>query len=514
MDAVSLEVYRHRLAAIAEEMGATLCRCAYSPNIKERRDYSCAIFDVTGEMAAQAAHIPVHLGAMPLSVAAARETHELRPGDVVLLNDPFRGGSHLPDWTVVEGVFADDELVALVANRAHHADVGGSRPGSMGAATEIYQEGLRIPPVKLVRGGELEADLEAVLLANTRTPDERRGDLASQLAALRVGRTRLQALCAAHGAASLEAAMAGLQDHTERLLRATMAAIPDGCYRFVDALDDGSEIRVAITVAGDTVTVDFRGTAHQQAGPLNAPRSVTVSAVSYALACLLPRQVAVNGGCFRPVTVLTEPGSLVDAQPPAAVAGGNVEGSQRIVDVVFGALAQALPGRIPAASCGTMNNLLIGGRRVDGSSFTYYETIGGGMGARPAADGLSGVQVHMTNTLNTPIEAVEFAYPLRIERYELRTGSGGAGRCRGGDGLRRDVRALVPAEATILSERRVTAPYGLQGGEPGGCGENRLLAEGGEQVLPGHAAATLQPGQVLSLRTPGGGGWGGADEGT
>ncbi|MBI2301290.1 MAG: hydantoinase B/oxoprolinase family protein [Armatimonadetes bacterium] len=508
MNPVSLEVHRHRLVALCEEMGATLCRCAYSPNIKERRDYSCALFDPAGRMAAQAAHIPVHLGAMPLSVASALAAQPLGPGDVVLLNDPYAGGSHLPDWTVLSGVFRDGECVAVVANRAHHADVGGLRPGSMGEATEIHQEGLRIPPVRLVRGGRLDADVEALLLANTRTPEERRGDLAAQLAALRVGEARVLQLAGDE----LGEAMAALQDYTERVLRATLRAIPDGTYAFDDAMDDGTRIAVRLSLAGDSAEVDLRDSGPQQPGPNNAVRAVTISAATYCFACLLPRDVPLNDGCFRPLAVLTRPGSLVDALPPAAVAGGNVETSQRIVDVVLGALAQALPERIPAASQGTMNNLLMGGVGREGTPFTYYETIAGGMGARPGADGLSGVHVHMTNTLNTPAEAVEYAYPLRVERYELREGTGGAGRYRGGDGIRRDVRALCDCEATLLTERRVGEPYGLRGAAAGRRGRNVLLPPEGERELGGQAAVSLRAGDVLSVRTPGGGGWGRATE--
>lgn len=511
LNPVLVEIYRHRLSAIAEEMGATLCRSAYSPNIKERRDYSCAVFDATGELAAQAAHIPVHLGAMPLSVAAALAAREPAPGDVLLLNDPYAGGSHLPDLTLVEPVFSEGRRVAVVANRAHHADVGGSRPGSLGAAAEIWQEGLRLPPVRLVRDGLMDEDLLAILLANSRTPDERLGDLAAQRAALAVGRERLVELCQRVGVGELHQAIAALRERSARLARAAVEAIPDGCYAFEDSLDDGTALRVVIHIEGDRALVDLTGCDDQVHGPLNAVRAVTVSAVAYVFACLLPGETGINAGCLDPVEVLTRPGSVVDALPPAAVSGGNVETSQRLVDVLFGALAAALPERIPAASQGTMNNVLIGGRGPDGIPFTYYETIAGGMGARPDADGLDGVHTHMTNTLNTPVEAVEYAYPLRVERYELREGSGGAGRYRGGDGLRRDVRALCDAEATVVAERRQSRPYGLAGGAPGAAGENVLLRDGEEIVLPGHATVSLLAGDVLSIRTPGGGGWGSPD---
>lgn len=509
MDPVRLELWRCRLAALGEEMGAVLGRCAFSPNIKERRDYSCALFDPAGGLAAQAAHIPVHLGAMPLSVAAALAERPPGPGDVVLLNDPYRGGSHLPDLTLVAGAWLGTTCLGLLANRAHHADVGGLRPGSLGGATEIFQEGLRLPPVRLVRGGEVDRDIEAILLANTRTPDERRGDLAAQLAAIGTGQARLVELAQRTSSAELAEAIAALQDYAERVLRARLQSVPDGVYRFADRLDHGpTDIICELTVAGDEVTVDLTGCGDQSAGSLNAVRAVTVSAVLYCFACLLPPRVPVNAGCLRPITIVTRPGSIVDALPPAAVAGGNVECSQRIVDVVLGALAQALPEVVPAASQGTMNNLLIGGHDAVGEPFTYYETIAGGMGGGPNLPGLSGVQVHMTNTLNTPVEALEYAYPLRVERYELSEGSGGAGRQRGGDGLRRDLRALVECEATLVTERRDSRPYGLAGGEPGAAGEHLLLDAGGEHRLPAEAAVRLRAGELISIRTPGGGGWG------
>lgn len=513
MDPVSLEVYRHRLTALCEEMGATLGRAACSPNIKERRDYSCALFDPAGAMVAQAAHIPVHLGAMPLSVAAVMEAFEAAPGEVYLVNDPFRGGSHLPDWTVVAPVYGEQSLLGWVANRAHHADVGGARPGSMGAATEIYAEGLRIPPVRLVRDGAVDADLLAILLANTRTPDERQGDLDAQLAALRAGQLRLLEIVADDGPQLLAEAMQALPEYTARILRQTIADMPDGTYRFEDQLESGpATIRVELTIAGDAATIDLRACDGQVASPINAVRAVTIAAVGYCFACLLPNETPQNQGCFAPLEVLTKPGTVVDATPPAAVAAGNVECSQRIVDVVFGALAQALPDRIPAASQGTMNNLLIGGIGLDGKPFAYYETIGGGGGARPDQDGLSGRQVHMTNTLNTPIEALELSYPLRVTEYALREGSGGDGLHRGGDGLVREIEALVPCEATLLAERRETQPYGLAGGKPGAPGADCVIrADGTTERLSGHGSVHLEPGDRIRIETPGGGGWGGRE---
>ncbi|QXD15839.1 hydantoinase B/oxoprolinase family protein [Rhodocaloribacter litoris] len=526
IDPIKIELYRHRFAGVAEEMGVTLQRTSYSPNIKERLDFSCAVFDGEGRLVAQAAHIPVHLGAMPAGVAAARAAFpDWTPGDVVVFNDPYEGGTHLPDVTMVSPVFLDAADAAprfFVASRAHHADVGGMTPGSLPLSTELYQEGLILPPVKLYRGGVLNEDLLRVLLRNVRTPEERRGDLAAQRAAHTVGERRLRELVARHGAGEVCAYARHLQAYSARLVRAAVATWPDGAYTFEDhlVLDDDGEarripIRVCARIRGDHVTFDFTGTAGAVDRSFNAVLSITQSACYYVVRCLagdgdpgVP-DVPVNAGCFAPVTVTAPEGCLVNARPPAAVAGGNVETSQRIVDVVLGALAQALPGRIPAASQGTMNNLTIGGLRSDGRPFTYYETIGGGMGAAPDADGLSGVHVHMTNTRNTPVEALELAFPFRIVRYALRTGSGGRGRHRGGDGLVRAYELLAPATVTVLSERRDTGPWGLAGGEAGAPGRNVLVhADGREEVLPSKFTRRLQAGDRLVIETPGGGGYG------
>lgn len=519
LDPIRLEVYKHRFAAIAEEMGVVLQRAAYSPNIKERRDFSCALFNARGEMVAQAAHIPVHLGSMPLSVAAALEGFDLAPGDVVLLNDPFRGGTHLPDLTMVAPVFVpvdgEEHLLGFVANRAHHADVGGMAPGSMPLAREIYQEGLIIPPVKLVEGGRRNEAVWHLLLANVRTPEERAGDLEAQLAANRRGAARLAELVAAHGWEEVTAAMDALLAYTERLTRRLLADLPDGIFTFTDYLDDNGlddrpvPITVRVTIAGEEATVDFTGSAPQQPGSVNAVYAITLSAVFYVFRCLLGLDAPNNTGCLRPIRVVAPAGTVVNARPPAPVAGGNVETSQRIVDVLLGALAQACPNRIPAASQGTMNNLTIGGWDPErGRAFAYYETIGGGMGARPGKDGPSAVHSHMTNTLNTPVEALEFAYPLRVLRYEVRRGSGGRGRYRGGDGIVRAVQTLVPAQVSLLTERRRLRPYGLAGGEPGQPGENLLQRGDRVERLPGKGTFDLQPGDVLVIATPGGGGWG------
>ncbi len=519
-DPVKLEIFKHLFAAVAEEMGTLLRRSSYSPNIKERRDFSCALFDAQGRLIAQAAHIPVHLGAMPLSVAAAVEAFgpDLAPGDLILLNDPFRGGTHLPDITMVSPVFlragAESRLIGFAASRAHHADVGGMTPGSMPVAREIYQEGLIIPPVRLMRAGEMNRGVLDLILANVRTPQERLGDLQAQIAANRRGEERLLALVERYGRAEIEEAMTQLLAYTERAVRRLLASLPDGTYRFEDCLDDDGvseepvPIRAAVTIRGDSARVDFSGSAAQRPGSVNAVYAITLSAVYYVFRCLLGLDVPDNAGCLAPVEVIAPPGTVVNARPPAPVAGGNVETSQRIVDVLLGALAQACPAKVPAASQGTMNNVTIGGALAAGGAFAYYETIGGGMGARPDADGPSAVHSHMTNTLNTPVEALEYAYPLRVLRYEVRRGSGGRGKFRGGNGIRRDVQVLTDCRATLLSERRRRGPYGLAGGEAGLPGENVILRGGEEIPLPGKGTVDLRAGDVLSIRTPGGGGYG------
>ncbi len=516
--AIELEIFKHLFAAIPEEMGALLKRGAFSPNIKERRDYSCAIFNPVGEMIAQAAHIPVHLGAMPLSVQQALAEVALEPGDVVILNDPYRGGTHLPDITLVSPAFVDGKCIGFAANRAHHADVGGMAPGSMPIARELIQEGLILPPVKLVSRGELQSGVWDIILANVRTPAERAGDLNAQLAANQRGVARLTELSAKYGVEVLQKQAAGLLDYTERMTRALFRELPPGRYEFTDQLDgDGiSEsslpIQVAITIHNDHAIVDFTGTAPQAQGSVNAVYAITLSAVYYVFRCLLGLDVPNNSGCLRPIDVIAPEGTLVNAIYPAPVAGGNVETSQRITDVLLGALAQAAPGRIPAASQGTMNNTLIGGWDPGRNSpFTYYETLAGGMGARPTAPGQSAIHTHMTNTLNTPVEALEFAYPFQVTRYEIRRNTGGAGRFRGGDGLRRDLRLNAPATISLLSDRRVSQPYGLAGGQPGAVGQNILIRDGHETPMPAKGSAELMPGDTLSIRTPGGGGWGQPD---
>lgn len=518
VDALSLRLFGNLFSSVADEMGVTLKRASYSPNIKMRLDFSCALFDAQGRLLAQAAHIPVHLGAMPMAMEVVRERFDLRPGDIVIMNDPYAGGTHLPDISLISGAFTTDgHLLGYVMSRAHHSDVGGMSPGSMPLSREIYQEGITIPPVLLMEEGHLQQGVMDLILRNVRTPDERQGDFMAQIAAQRVGEGRLAALADAYGADTVAEHGEALQNYTERMMRASIARIPPGEYAFLDHLDgDGlgqTMIPVGVTIRrreGSTdLEVDFSASAGQVAGPLNAVRAVTFSATLYVLRCVQREEVPVNQGSMRPLHVIMPEGSVVAAQRPAPVAGGNVETSQRITDVLLGALARALPEAIPAASQGTMNNFTMGGwDPARGRHFAYYETMGGGMGGRPGMDGLSGVHDHMSNTLNTPVEVLESAYPVRVRTYRLRAGSGGAGANRGGDGLQRDIEFLVPAEVTVLSERRVTRPYGLEGGEPGEQGEN-VLQSGGDTVdLGGKRSIRVREGDVVSVRTPGGGGWG------
>lgn len=514
---ILLQVFRNRFVAIAEEMGVTLGRTAFSPNIKERRDYSCALFDASGDMIAQAAHIPVHLGSMPLSVKAAIEALPMEPGDMVMLNDPFAGGTHLPDITLVAPIYVDgsDSPAFYVANRAHHSDVGGMTPGSMPVATSIFQEGLIIPPTKIVVGGEIDRNLFNLLLRNVRTPQEREGDFAAQVMANLTGVERCRQLVKKYGLQQTCDYAGYLNDYAEKMLRQTIAAIPDGSYHFADCLDsDGFSdqpvtLELALTISGDTAELDFRACAPQVRGSVNAVYAITLSAVLYCFRCLIKEDVPTNAGIARPLSVLTEPGTVVDAQFPAAVAGGNVETSQRIVDLVLGALAQAIPEQIPAASQGTMNNTTIGG--IDprsGQPFSYYETLAGGCGATSRQDGADAVHSHMTNTLNTPVEALEYAYPFRVTQYSLRPDSGGKGKHHGGDGLVREIEMLAETEVTVLTERRTTQPYGLASGEPGKTGSNQQIKKKSTKNLNGKNSSHFKPGERLRIETPGGGGWG------
>ncbi len=514
LDPVTLEVYRHLFAAVADEMGVTLQRTASSPNIKERRDYSCAVFDGSGRMVAQGDDMPVHLGSMPASVAAAIAELDPGSGDLVILNDPYRGGTHLPDITMVAPLCAaSGKAIFYVANRAHHADIGGSQPGSMPLARELIQEGLIIPPVHWLRGGQPVDATRRFLLANVRTPAERMSDLAAQQASLQVGLRRLEEMHKRRGE-EMVAYADHLLDRAERSMRAVLRELPDGVHTFTDQLDDdglGSgplDIRLRLEVKGETATADFAGTAPASEGGVNAVPAIVNSAVSYAFRTLLPAGVPQNAGLDRPLSVKLPPGSLLDPPPGHAVAAGNVETSQRLVDVVFGALAGFVPGRIAAASQGTMNNLALGGRDPrSGLPFTYYETMAGGHGGRPDGPGMSGRHSHMTNSLNTPVEALEHAIPVRVERYALRKGSGGAGRHPGGEGLIRTLRFLTDTDVTVLSERRCRGPYGLKGGEEGMPGRNMLESEP-KKPLPGKFSRRLRAGEALTIETPGGGGWG------
>lgn len=521
IDPIELAVFQSAVHSIAEEMGAALRRTALSPNIKERRDYSCAIFDGKARVIAMGDHMPVHLGSMPMSVQAAVSAIALAPGDIALLNDPYAGGTHLPDITMVLPVFLPEcnQPAFYVSNRAHHADVGGTFAGSMGPATEIFQEGIRIPPIRIVRAGTLDREMLDLILLNVRTPKEREGDLESQIGACRVGEQRILQLAQKYGAQKMQALIEELLDYSERLVRAELRSMPAGTFAAEDWLDDDGATDVPLKICVQlrfapeeaSLHVDFAGSSHQVAGSVNAVRAITLSACFYMLRCLLAEDAPATAGILRPLTLKTTAGSMVDALPPAGVAAGNVETSQRIVDVLLRALAQAVPNRVPAASAGTMSNLTIGG--VDsrtGEPFTYYETAAGGMGGRPGFDGISGVQTHMTNSLNTPIEALEYAYPFRVRRYGYRYGSGGSGRFRGGDGLIREIELLAKAQVTILAERRKFRPYGLQGGEEGAAGRAWVekAGTGEKQELPGKCSERLSQGDILHIETPGGGGWG------
>ncbi len=527
-DPIELEVFKNLYHSIAEEMGAALRRTSFSPNIKERRDYSCAVFDSRGHVIAMGDHMPVHLGSMPMSVAAAIHECSLEPGDMVILNDPFRGGTHLPDITLVMPVYVQagrntrsTPADFYVASRAHHSDVGGTYPGSMGPCREIYQEGLRIPAVKIMRAGKIVRDVLALLLNNVRTPEEREGDLGAQIAACQTGAQRLGEICSRYGRARTQTAAADLLEYSEELMRAFLSSVPAGTYGAEDFLDnDGVEdkpVRIAVNIqvgrwlaAAPAVTIDFTGTDPQVQGAINAVEAITYSACFYVFRCLLHEDVPATAGLMRPIRVIAPPGTVVNAQPPAAVAGGNVETSQRIVDVLLKALAQAIPERIPAAASGTMNNLTIGG--IDprtGEPFAYYETVAGGMGARPTKDGVSGVHTHMTNSLNTPAEALEHAYPLRLRQYSFRPQSGGAGRHRGGDGIIREIEVLTDAQVTLLSDRRTRGPYGLAGASNGAPGRTLILRhDGSEEELAGKTSVRLRAGERVRVETPGGGGWG------
>jgi N-methylhydantoinase B len=517
-DAMRLEIFKNIFHSISEEMGAALRRSAFSPNIKERRDYSCAVYDGAGQVLAMGDHMPVHLGSMPASVAAARAALRFEPGDIALLNDPFAGGTHLPDLTLVMPVFVSEKRTPqfFVASRAHHADIGGALAGSMGPAREIFQEGLRIPPVKIFRKGLVNREVLDLLLANVRTPSEREGDLAAQIASCRLGERRLREVAGKYGTSEVSRYAGHLLDYSEKMLRSVLRSLKPGIYRAEDFLDgDGVSaerlrIRVSVRINSGSVVVDFTGSAPQCAGNVNAVEAIAISAVYYVFRCLVREDVPATSGLLRPIKVIAPSGTIVNASPPAAVAGGNVETSQRMVDTLLRALAKAAPERIPAASQGTMNNFTFGSTHPSrgAHSFTYYETIAGGCGASSSGDGPSASHSHMTNSWNTPTEVLEETYPVRVKRYAMRSGSGGIGKHRGGDGIVREIEFLSPVEVGLLTDRRETAPYGLFGGRSGKRGRNTLIRGAKRKTLAGKTSFSAKAGDILWIETPGGGGWG------
>ncbi len=518
-DPIEVAVFKSATRSVAEEMGAALRRTAFSPNIKERRDYSCAVFDSDGQTIAMGDHMPVHLGSMPMSVRAAVDALSLEAGDIAILNDPFAGGTHLPDITMVLPVLVAEKNKPLfyVATRAHHADVGGKYPGSMGLCRDISEEGVRIPPAKLARRGVIDKAFLKTILESVRTPEEREGDLTAEVGACRVGEMRLQEMVARYGREKIQRLCNQLLDYSERLMRAELSQMPAGKFSAEDFLDsdgfDDTPIRIRVSIQFDPASasadVNFAGSDPQVGSSMNAVFAITYSATYYVFRCLLREDAAANAGLMRPITVRAPERSILNASAPAAVAAGNVETSQRIVDVLLRALAQAIPDRIPAASCGTMSNLTIGG--IDPRTlrpFAYYETIAGGMGARPNADGLSGVHTHMTNSLNTPVEALEYAYPFRVRKYAYRPCSGGRGKFCGGDGLIREIELLTDAQVTLLSDRRRFRPYGLAGGERGAAGRAVHISGNEIREIPGKFSLQAKRGDRVRIETPGAGGWG------
>jgi N-methylhydantoinase B len=520
-DIIETDDFNKLFSSIAEEMGIILARSSFSSNIKERRDFSCAIFDAKGDLVAQAAHIPVHLGAMPMTLSAVLSEMTLQPGDVVITNDPYKGGSHLPDITLIEPVFtastplSRQQPLFYVVNRAHHADVGGKNPGSMGLASHLADEGYVISPTLLYNAGVYNDEFICDFLKNVRSPEERLGDLRAQIASLARGKSRLNDILEKYTREHIFSILDQLKDYSERLMVNIINRLPDGLYSYTDYLDDdgnGSSpipISVDLNIKDSHILADFSRSGDQVDTPLNTVISVVMSATAYVFQCLVGEGHPINQGSYRPLQIKTRPGSIVDAKNPAPVAAGNVETSQRIVDVLLGALAEAIPELIPAASSGSMNNIAIGSNKSSTApGFSYYETIGGGMGGRPTMAGLNGIHTHMTNTMNTPIEALEHAYPLRVEQYSLRQGSGGAGLHRGGDGIIRSYRFLEKAHVSLLTERRKLTPYGLAGGEKGIVGENILIHGKKRKKLSGKIVIETEAGDQLIIKTPGGGGWG------
>lgn len=520
LDPITFEIVKNSLVSVAEEMGVVLRRSSFSANIKERKDFSCAVFDGAGDLVAQAEHIPVHLGAMPHSVKTVLQEFpdDLYEGDCIVLNDPFRGGTHLPDITMVTTIFHRGELAGFAANRAHHSDVGGMTPGSMSSrSVDIYQEGIRIPPLKIVGGGKINQQVLDLILENVRTPRERLGDIRAQQAANTVGLKRFGELIRRFGVVTIRSGMKQLLEYSNRLMRREIRKIPEGEASAVDYLDDDGlgtkdiPLKAKLRIGHGAMTFDFIGSAGQVKGPLNAVYSITLSAVYYVVRCITDPRIPANAGCFRPITVVAPAGTIVNARPPAPVAGGNVETSQRIVDIVLKALAKIIPERVCAACQGTMNNIAIGGTDPrTGRAFTYYETVAGGYGARYNKDGIDGVHSHMTNTMNTPVEALETGHPFLVRKYELVPGSGGPGKFRGGLGLRREVEILAQdATVSLLGERQRHRPWGLKGGAPGSPGEYYILHRGiRPKSLNSKCIVTVGHGDVVGMVTPGGGGYG------
>ena len=515
LSSFELEIFQNILSSIAEEMGMVLIRAGFSPNIKERRDLSCAVFQPNGDMIAQAAHIPIHLGSMSFAVKSVLDTMDIEQGDILILNDPFRGGTHLPDITCIAPVVYKEKLAFFLASRAHHADVGGETPGSMPLSTSIHQEGILIPPSKLYKKGRLNKQLFNEILCATRDPEEREGDFNAQIGALELGETRLIETIEKYSLRKVTEAGNELLNYSEKIMKGVISGIPDGTYSFEDFLDDDGAgtkripIKVRITIKKDRATLDFRGSSPQVKGCLNAPYSVTTAAVIYVFQCLASSELPLNSGPLRLLDIVVDDNSILNAKFPAAVVGGNVETSQRVVDVVFGALSKAVPKQCPAASAGSMSNITFGGINPEtGKNFAYYETIAGGMGARFGLDGISAVQTHMTNTLNTPIEALEREMPVRIHSYSIRNKSGGKGEFRGGDAIVREFEFLTDTEVTFITERRTCAPYGVNGGESGKRGQNTLINKRLEKSLPSKADLNVAKGDIIRIETPGGGGWG------
>ncbi len=507
MNPVELSIFARKIDAFCEEMGAQLQLASFSPNIRDRLDFSCAVFDAQGDLCAQAAHIPVHLGSMAFAMRQIVKETNWAVEDFVVLNDPYLGGTHLPDVTVIAPVFVKNELLAFVANRAHHADIGATTPGSMPISNSLTQEGIVISPTHIGSGAEADQEKIKNLFKGARNPRDTLGDMAAQCSANKLGIQRLQELIKTLGKKKFIQSLRELNQYGERIARSTIGRIPDGEYLFTDYMEDDGQgsrdlpIRVSLRVAGEAVTADFAGTAGQAAGNINCPLSVTAAAVFYVFRCLMPEETPACAGSFLPIKLVVPKASLLHADRPAAVAAGNVETSSRIVDVVLGALSQALPDEIPACSQGTMNNLALGSSAA--KAWAYYETIAGGMGASGRAPGLSAVQSHMTNTQNTPVEVLEMNYPLRVNRYAIRRGSGGGGRHEGGDGLIREFEFLDDAIFTILSERRQRPPWGLMGGSDGQVGVNLLNGK----PLAAKVQCHVTKGDHLRIETPGGGGW-------